>query len=341
MEPGSIPRMIFDLLCNAIMKMPNKSITKKVKWLFALGLFVWLTFSLYKQIKSQPDYQQAFHHLLYNWSFPKIVLLSVIFLLMFFNWALEAKKWQILLRKVENLTWLASFSSVLTGLSVSILTPNRIGEYLGRIMFLKNTNKLKGISMTIVGSFAQLLVTGTFGIIGLSYYLLYVDQSKFLFILFMSSIMVSLLLAYIIFHLKALVHWTEKFKFLKRIRVYIEIVKHYDKKTLWQLLAFASLRYVVYSLQFYILLCFTHDELLTWKALPAIFLNFWVIAIVPGFAIADVSIRGNTAITFLAFISINKVAILSASILLWFINLIIPALVGTFLIYKIKLDNED
>jgi len=319
----------------------NKNIKKSIKIALGSTLFIWLTYSLYNQIVAQEDLQNNFQELFAHWTAFKIIGLIAVVLLMFVNWAIESKKWQMLLKHTEALSFSAAFQSVLMGLAVSVITPNRIGEYLGRILYLKNTNKLKGISITIIGSFAQILVTSAFGVLGLLFYLNSVDQSTWLYILLGSSILISCGMLYILFHLEQLVNFCKSVTFLKKISIYIEVIKRYERSTLLKLIAYATARYIVYSSQFFILLYITHNHWLPIKTYAGIWLLYWIIAVVPSFVIADISVRGKTAVTFLAFVSTNALAIVVSSVLLWLINLILPALVGCLFVFKIKMFDND
>ena len=46
-----------------------------------------------------------------------------------------------------------------SGVSFSVTTPNRSGEYLGRVLYMDEGNRLRVISLTILGSISQLIVT--------------------------------------------------------------------------------------------------------------------------------------------------------------------------------------
>ena len=68
---------------------------------------------------------------------------------------------------------------------------------------------------------------------------------------------------------------------------------------------------------------------------------FWILAIIPSFAIADLGIRGTVARTLFSH-SANTIGILAVTFGIWFVNLFIPALIGSLLILgiKIKKDNK-
>jgi uncharacterized membrane protein YbhN (UPF0104 family) len=64
-----------------------------------------------------------------------IVTMSFVVLLMVVNWVLESLKWQYLSQKLANITTWEAIEAVFCGLTWAIFTPNRIGEYGGRVMF--------------------------------------------------------------------------------------------------------------------------------------------------------------------------------------------------------------
>ena len=53
--------------------------------------------------------------------------------MMFLNWLVEALKWRYMISKIENISIMTAYRAVLTGITVSTFTPNRIGEYGGRV----------------------------------------------------------------------------------------------------------------------------------------------------------------------------------------------------------------
>lgn len=319
----------------------SNNIKRAIKISLGSILFAWLAYSLHHQVKSQDRLEESLHSLLQEWTAAKITGIVVVFLLMIVNWSIESKKWQMLLKHTEQLSFIKSFQSVLMGLAISIITPNRIGEYLGRILYLKNTNKLKGISITIIGSFAQMLVTSMFGVLGLLFYLYSVEQSTWLYGLLALSFIMACIMFYMLFHLEQLVDFCQRIPLLKKVSVYIEVIKRYERATLIKLILFAAARYLVYSTQFFLLLYITHQYFLPLQTFAGIWMLFWIIAIVPSFVIADLGIRGQSAITVLAFVSGNELAILVTSVLLWFINLILPSLVGCLFVFKIRMFDND
>jgi hypothetical protein len=67
---------------------------------------------------------------------------------------------------------------------------------------------------------------------------------------------------------------------------------------------------------------------------------FLVMAIVPSFAIADLGIRGKFSIALLTLYSSNTIGIIGTTFGIWFLNLFIPALTGSFLILATRIFRE-
>lgn len=80
------------------------------------------------------------------------------------NWSLETLKWKQLLRNLESLNFFTAFKSTCAGAAVSNILPFRIGEYLGRIVYVKPENHVPAIFNSVLGSSAQFLVSLTIGI---------------------------------------------------------------------------------------------------------------------------------------------------------------------------------
>jgi len=319
----------------------NKSIKIIFKSLVGLTLFLWMAYSLYHQVRLQPKLNSTIREIWTVWSAEKWGMLFIVLVLMFLNWSIEAAKWRLQLKGTERFTLWQALQSVLTGLAVSVITPNRIGEYVGRILYLRNVNKLQGITVTIIGSFAQLIITGFLGLVGLIYYMLQITQSTWLYVLLVSSILLCSVLTYIYFHLDRLLDWIGHISFLRKIRVYLEIVKRFDRSILNRILLLSLLRYFVYTIQFLLLLRVMLVHAATPDLMFTIWLIFWAMAIVPTIAIAEIGIRGETALFFLAPLSENHFGIISSSLLLWLINLIIPALIGCLFVFRMKIYDDE
>lgn len=261
---------------------------------------------------------------------------------MFVNWGLEAKKWQLLISPLQKLSWLNSFKSVLAGCSVTMLTPNRIGEYGGRILFIEEQNRIKAISVTILGSISQLLVTFVVGSCGLIFFnytdttankipWLISDSLVFL------SICVTVILALIYFRFKAIVPLMERFALLKNLVKHLNVLDFFGGKQLLRILLFSFIRYIIFILQYVLLLNVLDVDV-------SIFLSFWlltvfylVLAVAPTIGFIELPVRAAASLELFKLYSENIVGIQAAAFGIWIINLVLPAVIGSILIFGIKI----
>lgn len=311
-------------------------------------LGVWLFYSLYKQVKAQPHLQDSIHLMVQNlfglqgWKFWTVILLS------FINWGLEARKWQTLMVKLQPLSFYIAFKSVLSGVTLSLNTPNRIGEYGGRVLYVKDGNRFKSIALSIAGSISQLIITLAMGCGGLLFILsTAVSESSvmglsffWIRILLFTTFCAVILLLLFFFRLSWVIKIIEKIPAFSRYAPYISVLEDFDAKVLLRLLTLSFLRYIVFVLQYILLLQVLNVHMLWMQGFWIITILFLVLAIVPTFAIADLGIRGKFSTELLSLYSANTIGIIATTFGIWFINLFIPALVGSILIIGIRIFKE-
>ncbi len=325
----------------------NKSIKIFLKWFVGPLLATWLFYSLYLQVKNQPDIDssvaliKAMPFGTQAWKFWTVIIL------VFVNWGLEAGKWQLLMNAIQPMRFFTAFKSVLCGVTLSLNTPNRIGEYGGRILFVNEGNRIKAITLSIAGGMAQLIITMLMGCFGLTYLLFTMDDSGMLMsisvfwikIFLYGSIFGTVIFIFFFFRLSWLIRLLEKLPYADRFSKYINVLETFDAKVLLRLLLISMFRYIVFVLQYIFMLQLLQVEQNVWLGFWMITVMFWILAIIPSFAIAELGIRGTVAKT-LFYYSNNTIGILTATSGIWFINLFIPALIGSLLILGIKIKKE-
>lgn len=326
---------------------------KNIKILFnyILGplLGAWLFYSLYKQVKGQAHLQESIelikqaplgNHALKFWT---------VVILVFVNWGIEARKWHLLVKSLQPFSYFIAFKSVLSGVALSLNTPNRIAEYGGRILYVKEGNRIKAISLSIAGSISQLIITLLMGCTGLVFFI-YTQQSSVNFIMGLSFFWVKILLfistgaacilLFIYFKLSWLIKIIEKIPPFSKYAHYISVLEDFHAKVLLRLLSLSLLRFFVFVLQYILLLQALNIEINWVQGFAVISILFLVLAIVPSFAIADLGIRGKFSVELLALYSANTVGIIGTTFGIWFINLFIPAIAGSILILSTKIFKE-
>lgn len=272
--------------------------------------------------------------------------LLAVFALMLVNWGLEARKWQLMILRLQPMSWYKAFKATLTGTTLAFFTPNRMGEYFGRVLYIQEGKRVKAISLTIVGSMAQLLVTLVFGAVGIRVIrdtLLMAEQGAASGVLWMDTVFyVTLLGAFTLtlfyFRLAWLVRWIEKIPRIEKLTEAIRVLGDFPNGLLLRILALSVLRYGVFIVQYYLLFAVFKVELTEWQVFWSVSVVFLVMAIVPTIAlITELGVRWKTSLQIIQLFSNNFVGILATSLAIWLINLVVPALMGSLLILNIRL----
>ena len=272
----------------------------------------------------------------------------IVFFLMFINWGLEARKWQLLLAPLEKFSFFKAFKSVLSGCSVTMLTPNRIGEYGGRIVYVQEEHRLGAIPLTILGSISQLSVTVIMGTVGL-FVFRYAQADAALFkilpafaanILMYISVISSVVLVSVYLRVSIIISLISRLSFLKKFNKYLQLLNSFNRKQLLRILFLSFLRYMVFILQYLLLLKVMHVDI-------SIFVCFWllsvfylVMAMAPTIGFTELPVRAAASVELLQLYSSNIIGIQAASLGIWLINLAIPAIAGSLLIFGIKIMKE-
>jgi Lysylphosphatidylglycerol synthase TM region len=325
----------------------NKSIKILLKWIIGPLLAVWLFYSLYQQVRAQPDMDASIALIktlpfgAHAWKFWMVILF------VFINWGLEARKWQLLMKVLQPISFITAFKSVLCGVTFSLNTPNRMGEYGGRILFVEEGKRIKAITLSIAGGMAQLIITMLMGCLGLLYLLLKPEPTDlvmgisafWLRIFLYGSVLGTVIFVFFFFRLGWLIKLLQKLPYAGRFSKYINVLETFDAKILLRLLSISLFRYIVFVLQYIFMLQLLQVEQSVCTGFWIITVMFWILAIIPSFAIADLGIRGTVAKTLFSYSS-NTLGILTATFGIWFVNLFIPALIGSLLILGIKIKKQ-
>ncbi len=317
----------------------NKA-TKKILLNYILapilfGLLLWL---IYRQLQLKGNIAAQWADLKVHWQQGSSLLLLLVALMAPVNWMLEAKKWQFLLQKIEPLPFIKAFASTLTGIAFALVTPNKIGDFAGRILYLKDKNKLRAVIATLVGNLAQTIITFGFGIIGLLYFNIYYPATWTLITL-LGALAACGLLLFCYLRIDLFATWAEGKTWLRKVTLSLRILKRYNRQDLQQLLVLSFIRFCIYNLQFLILANVLGASLPWFSGFWISGLMFWMITVIPSLFIADLGVRGFIAALIFTQtgISDNNVALLAASYLIWFLNLVVPALIGSVLILTVRI----
>ena len=202
-------------------------------------------------------------------------------------------------------------------------------------------SRLKTISITIVGSISQLIITLTMGLIGLLLLKNGIIEQHLISGMWMNVILygvvaVIVFLTLFYFRLSWLVKLVERLPGSQRFAYLVKALEDFNATLLLKLLSLSLLRFVVFIVQYYMLFLLFNVDILWWQTFWTVSVSFLVMAAIPTIAIAELAQRGKILIAIVSLYTANELGITLATASIWFINLIIPAVVGSLLILRIK-----
>jgi Lysylphosphatidylglycerol synthase TM region len=304
-------------------------------------LFIWLSISIYREVMHQPNLESSWSGIRGSVQSRAIWNLVAVVVLMVINWSIEAWKWRLSVRRIQAVSFGKAFRAILSGVSFSVSTPNRVGEYFGRVLYMDEGNRLRAISLTVVGSMSQLIITLAAGLTGLffmkkSLATAAMDTSLWLQVLQFGVAIVLLIVVGVYFRLSLLAGLVDRLRNRKWSWIVISL-QEVDATLLLKLLSLSAIRYLVFGVQYFLLFRLFEVNVAWWSCFWAVSVIFLVLAIIPTFAIAELGLRGKISLKLLGTLSANSLGISIATATIWVINLVVPAIAGSLLILSIKI----
>jgi hypothetical protein len=249
------------------------------------------------------------------------------------NWGIEIVKWKWILNDVQSLSWLQSVKSVLCGVALSIVTPNGIGDFGGRMLGIESKNRGQALFCNGFLSFSQLLLTFVFGLLGL---LVVKDQIHFP----LRSLIIDLI-SWLLIGAGFWVYFQSKFRFKFVKSFLLKFNQHVSFELSFldrlKILLLSLIRYLVFCTQFYLLLLCFKSDLGVAETFSSIAFVYLCSAIIPTGWFSSLVVRGSVSFfVFHSVLSIGEVGVVVSS-LLWLINLLVPALIGFYFAKTLRL----
>ena len=267
-----------------------------------------------------------------------VFILGTVFLLMFVNWGIEAFKWQRLIRDVEKLSLWRAIESVFCGLTWAVFTPNRLGEYGGRVFFLSPKRRIIGVVAMAVGNIGQLVLTNVFGSIAMCVFIYRFEHLDFLFFLVLCIITMAFCLFLVIFYFN--IRWLNglllSMRFTRKYKKFYTVLGRYRKAELLRILCFCLARYVVFSTQYFIMFYWLIPDLHYADIIMMVCILFFIQSALPSLDLFDIGIRSMTALFFFNFVTTQHTSVVACTASIWLINIIIPAILGSYFVFKLN-----
>lgn len=311
----------------------------KSGWIFRWIFFLSSAFLIYHHLRAESAeagfnfYVACFFNskIDWQWLIPTLLLASL-------NWVIEAVKWRLLMRKVELVSLRTSLIAFFNGTAVSLFTPNRSGEFAGRILYLKNQNRIRGTLITLVGSTAQLLVTIQAGLVALLFLRTSSNPETVQSMVAFGILIIPVLMAITWAWLRMPV-WAG---FLKKIKIF---EKWKGDLTVWDEVGIHALgmawllsfcRYSVFITQQFCIFQLMSYPIAFHSVVIYTAVSFLIVAIIPSIALGELGIRGGVAVALYGLAAVPASVVLAATFSLWIINVAQPAVFGSFAVLFLR-----
>lgn len=277
-----------------------------------------------------------------------LILLLISVVLIPVNWGIEALKWRLIVQPFERIKFRRAFKGVLSGVTTSLVFPNRIGEFLGRIAHIDFEHRWQGFAMSLLGSMAQLGVTLSFG--GVAYilfeYVFGFDPFSLLDLQLIYPlrlvILISVVLTAFLFVYPRTLKWIISRMFRKRFgEEGVSFLDNYNSIYISAILLLSVLRYLVFWSQYMLVFSAFGAEITAAQGLILIPLLFLAIAATPSFSIGEIGIREFYALALVSTIGLEELSIMGSTLLIWIFNIFLPSMVGWVFLWKARLFPED
>lgn len=308
---------------------------KAKQYLFiALKVFILMTTFGYIYIKlTQSETLNLSHFIKTSLVYNTITFLSISFFLLLatINWFFEISKWKTLVSQIQEISFLTAMKQSLTSLTVSLTTPNRIGEYGVKAYFFEKNKRKQVLVLNFFSNAIQMWVTTLFGIIGVGIvfqqYGLPFSSSKLVISLFIIGLI--LILGFRFKKKELLIKGLSISNVFQKFQILSFQIK-------LKLVIYSVLRYLTFSLLFYCLLHFFNTNISLMQFIPLIFSMYLISSVIPTIFIFDVVVKGGAAVWLFSLAGISEIPVLSTVLSMWALNFVIPSLIGGFYLLTYK-----
>jgi uncharacterized protein (TIRG00374 family) len=249
-------------------------------------------------------------------------------------------KWRYLLRiYFPDISDKETFGSLLFGITLGMVTPGNIGE-LGRGLFFQNKSKMLITGLAVLDKISNMLIMGSLGFFSISLFLL--NQLKLPNNL-EHIIIISGTITFVLFWIAAFKRsWinslfkkiTKRFSQNSHLKAFTAAFERIGYKDIFVILTLTLIWFIIIIIQYHVLISgFTDVALVqSFQAVPAaIFTKMFL-----PFSFGGLGIREGMTVFYFSLFYISNAAVFNASLIIFFINFLIPALAGSYHVLRLN-----
>jgi uncharacterized membrane protein YbhN (UPF0104 family) len=286
-----------------------------------------------------------YNQILFALAEANLTVIGLVIFLGVLNIFLQYSKWRLTCTEVLGVSDnLKVFRSLFYGFSAGIITPLRIGEYFGRGIEFRDKSMVQVTVATLVDKFFPLLMVALLGSISSLFFIyfyynvsIYIVLSLFILIFTFFYLLVMLLLSNRFWDsiLFSKLNSSSRLKpFLEKLRIFESL----DRTYFFKMLVMSFLFYSCFLIQYSLLVSAFSNHYDFLHYLWAGNLIMFAKTIIPPISFGELGIREGASVYFLTQMGETASVGFNASIFLFIINLLVPALIGVGMFLR-KNDN--
>jgi uncharacterized membrane protein YbhN (UPF0104 family) len=263
-----------------------------------------------------------------------MILFGAAVLLLLPNLGFQYLKWRMLVVRIDPAVPRRDvLTSLFSGFSFGIITPARVGEFCGRAVAFRAINKSLLVGLTAIDKIATLLMTLLFGVLGCTAFLVQYSllspsiayTACGIFLLLMTTAVLSV--ARRSFFVNTVKPFLARFIFLEKRLHGLDAFASFRRADALRLLALSFLFYCVFVAQFVLLLA-AFGPVNPVSSTIGVMTILFAKTIIPPLTIGELGIRESASVLVLSYAGLTHSAAFNASILLFSINVLTPAVLG-------------
>jgi hypothetical protein len=270
------------------------------------------------------------HQRLFSLEHPLFLFFGL--LLMPINWWTEWQKWTLSLDRagVQSEKSIV-FHSFLAGVVTGMLTPNMLGNFIGRILYFDRKHRVQLTLLTLIGSMSQFVVTMVLGAFGLILLQELPFESPLGTATYFLIALVSCMFLMLYFRMEWLLNFLRKRTFVKGLLALLAG----NKDLRIRLLGLGILRHLIFTVQFAFVLYAFGVEIDAKSILWIWQFYFWV-TLAPSLFLGKLGVRESVAVWVFAAAGISEFSVVLAAFSIWVMNLFLPTLVSLVILKRAK-----
>ena len=302
------------------------------RWLFALkGALAAVAVGVLVRLAHPAEVWAAFVGAEWGWALCALALVPV-------NIGLEAYRWGRLVRRLApEVRHRDALRAVVGSYPLGLLTPGRVGDYVGRAVYLRAVPPGASAALTFGERMATLAACLVGGLVALGPYLGETAGASPLWpaVVGVGALGTGALLVGVLFPdvARAALSAVLPFAPVRRALAAFGRIPHGEAAAL---LALSFVRYAVFSAQFVLLVRALAPEAAVGGVALGVALVFFAKSAVPQVTLGDLGVREGAAVFFLGAYGVAPAAALDASLALFALNLALPALAGVPLLMRLR-----